>query len=78
LTTQLRLLRNGQVIFTGKVIPFDLKGQTDLKRITVNGGIQLGTDMPPGEYILQVIVTDLLAKDKYRVATQWMDFEIVK
>jgi VWFA-related protein len=78
LTTQLRLLRNGQVIFTGKVIPFGLTGQTDLKRITANGGIQLGSDMQPGEYVLQVIVTDLLAKDKYRVASQWMDFEIVK
>lgn len=78
LTTQLRLLRNGQVVFTGKVIPFNLTGQTDLKRITANGGIQLGSDMPPGEYVLQVIVTDLFAKDKYRVASQWMDFEIVK
>ena len=34
--------------------------------------------MQPGEYVLQIVVTDLLAKDKYRVATQWMDFEIVK
>jgi hypothetical protein len=78
LTTQLRLLRNGQVIFTGKVTPFDLTGQTDLKRITANGGLQLGSDMPPGEYVLQIIVTDLLAKDKNRIASQWMDFEIVK
>jgi hypothetical protein len=34
--------------------------------------------MQPGEYVLQIVVTDLLAKDKDRVATQWMDFEIVK
>ena len=34
--------------------------------------------MTPGEYVLQIIVTDALAKEKHRTATQWMDFEIVK
>jgi hypothetical protein len=34
--------------------------------------------MVPGEYVLQLIVTDALAKEKRRVATQWIDFEIVK
>jgi len=28
--------------------------------------------------MLQVIVTDKLAKEQYRWSTQWMDFEIVK
>ncbi len=27
---------------------------------------------------LQVIVTDTLASEKHRTATQWMDFEVVK
>jgi hypothetical protein len=49
-----------------------------MKRLTAGGALQLGTEMPPGEYILQVIVTDLLAKEKNRTATQWIDFEIVK
>lgn len=78
LTTQLRLFRDGKLIFTGKVTPLNLAGQTDLKRIAGGAGLQLGTDMSPGEYVLQIIVTDALAKDKYRTATQWMDFEIVK
>lgn len=34
--------------------------------------------MEPGDYVLQIIITDKQAKDKYRSATQWMDFEIVK
>jgi hypothetical protein len=34
--------------------------------------------MGPGEYVLQIVVTDLLAKEKSRVVTQWMDFEIVQ
>ena len=46
--------------------------------MTAGGSIQLGTDLLPGEYVLQVIVRDLLADEKHRTATQWMDFEIVK
>ena len=40
--------------------------------------MQLGSKMAAGDYVLQVIVTDNLAKDKYRVATQSMDFELQK
>ena len=32
--------------------------------------------MTPGEYVLQVIVTDKLAKSKFKTVTQSMDFEI--
>jgi VWFA-related protein len=78
LQTQMRLFRDGKEIFTGHVQPLDSGNQPDLKRLTAGGGLQLGTDMTPGEYILQTIVTDPLAKDKYRTATQWIDFEIVK
>jgi VWFA-related protein len=78
LTTQLRIFREGQLIFTGKAMPFDLTGQQDLKRLNNGGLVQLGNEMTPGEYVLQVVVTDALAKDKYRVATQWLDFEMVK
>jgi len=33
--------------------------------------------MSPGDYLLQVIVTDLLAGDKYATTSRWMDFRIV-
>jgi hypothetical protein len=77
LQTQTRLFRNGQLIFNGKESVFDASSQPDLKRLSVTGAIQLGTQMTAGEYVLQVIITDLLAKNKHRVATQWIDFEIV-
>ena len=48
-----------------------------MKRLIANGGIQLGSKMPPGEYVLQVVVTDY-AKEKPRITSQWLDFEIVK
>ena len=78
LTIQARLYRNGEIVFTGNAVPFDIRGQADLKRLAGGGAIQLGTTMKPGEYVLQIVVSDLLAKEKYRTATQWMDFEIVQ
>ena len=40
------------------------------------GRLALGRDVAPGEYVLQVIVTDKLAQSKFNTATQSMDFEI--
>ena len=48
------------------------------EHLMAGGRMQLGTNMEPGEYVFQVIVTDKLAKEKYNAATQWLDFEIVK
>jgi len=78
LTTQLRLYRDGKVVYAGKENPFRVVNETDLKRLIAGGALQLGTDLIPGEYILQIIVNDTLADEKHRTATQWMDFVIVK
>ncbi len=78
LTTQVRLFRDGKQVFAGSELPYLPVQQTDLKRLPVGGAIQLGSDMAPGEYVLQVIVTDTLADQKHRLATQSMDFQIVK
>jgi VWFA-related protein len=78
LQTQLMLFRDGKVVHVGAARPFDPGGQSDMQRLTFSGRLQLGAALAPGQYILQVIVTDLLAKKEYRTATQWIDFEIVK
>ncbi|HEX5836059.1 MAG TPA: VWA domain-containing protein [Pyrinomonadaceae bacterium] len=78
LTIQARLYRNGELVFTGNEVPFELRNQADPKRLGGGGAIQLGTTLTPGEYVLQVVVSDRLAKEKHRLATQWMDFEIVQ
>jgi hypothetical protein len=36
----------------------------------------LGAKLTPGEYLLQVVVTDGLAKKKHSQATQWIDSEV--
>jgi 5-hydroxyisourate hydrolase-like protein (transthyretin family) len=77
LKIQVRVFRNGEQLFAGNELLYDATEQADLKRLRVVGGIELGSAMAPGEYVLQIIVKDLV-KEKPRVATQWMDFEIVK
>ncbi|MGH9968667.1 MAG: VWA domain-containing protein [Pyrinomonadaceae bacterium] len=76
--SQVRLFRNGQQIFAGKELAVNANGLPDLKRIRATGAIRLGTELTPGEYVFQIVVTDFLAKEKRRLATQWIDFEIVK
>jgi hypothetical protein len=78
LTAQTRVFHEGQIIFTGEPIPISIDGQSDLKRITAGSRLQLGPDFPPGDYILQVIVTNKLAKLKRNEVSQWIDFEVVK
>jgi VWFA-related protein len=78
LQTQIRVFRDGQLVFTGGPVSLDTANLTDFKQLPVTGALELGAGMLPGEYVLQVITTDLLAKDKHRLATQWIDFEIVK
>ena len=77
LTTQVQLFRDGKPVFTGKEIPLQVKEAADWKRLTAGGAIQIGTDLPAGDYVLQITVTDALADQKHRTATQWMDFSIV-
>ena len=78
LVTQVRLFREGQQVFAGKELPFNVGKQADLKRLVASWRLKLGMNLVPGEYVLQVIVADTLAKEKYRTTSQWIDFEIVK
>jgi hypothetical protein len=60
--TQVRVFRNGQQIFSGEVTSLDATNQPDPKRLAAGGAMQLATEMEPGEYVLQIIATDLLAR----------------
>ena len=76
--TQVRLFRDGKEVFTGKLVMLDASQQQNMKRLSVAGRIRIGPELAPGEYVLQVVVTDLAAPEQPRTATQWTDFEIVK
>jgi hypothetical protein len=78
LVMQIRLFRNGKLVFTGKETPPEAAALADPKSVSLGGALQLGTEMEPGEYVLQVLVRDLLAKEKENLAAQWIDFEVQK
>ncbi len=78
LTIQTRLYREGREVFAGQAQPLEPNRGSGLDRIEAAGRLQLGSELPPGEYVLQIIVTDALADKQHRNATQWIDFEIVR
>lgn len=78
LQSQMRLYRDGKLVYEGKVLPFDAQPQNVQGDVGAGGKLYLGLALVPGEYALQMVVNDLLAKEKQRVAAQWIDFEIVE
>lgn len=72
-----RLIKDDKVISETSFKPLSTKQQKDLKRIDLLSNIKLKKNLIPGNYILQIIVKDNLAKKKSQIATQWVDFEVV-
>lgn len=77
LYTKIRVFRDGQPVMEGPEIPLETAGQTDLKRVRAGGAMNLPRDMPAGDYILQVIVTDGAGKNVRQSTAQFVEFEIV-
>ena len=78
LETQLLLFHDGKQVYAGKPKPLDQQPSPDGKSVLTAGQLQLGSKMEPGEYAMQIVVTDKLAKDKYRTVAQSIDFEVMK
>jgi VWFA-related protein len=74
LLAQMRLFRDGKEIYAGAPAAMNGEGQNPQHMVAL-GRLQIG-QAQPGDYVLQVVVTDKLAKEKYRIAAQSMDFEI--
>lgn len=78
LQIQARLFRDGKIVIESEPSPFNTNGQADLKRLQAVGAITLGSNLASGNYVLQLIVKDGLAKEKRQIATGSIDFEIVE
>jgi len=77
LTMETRLYRDGKRV-KDEQTPIDVRNQADLSRLFINSAVRLGSNLEPGDYYLQVVITDKAASDKQPPITQWVDFEIVK
>jgi hypothetical protein len=75
---QMRLFRDGKVIFEGK--PRTAMSAVDAKARSTNiaGSLMLGGEMLPGDYVIQITVTDKLRKAKQNSVSQFVQFEIVE
>jgi VWFA-related protein len=78
LTMETRLFRDGKTIGPASQTPIEIKNQSDLSRLFINGVFHLSPDLEPGNYFLQVVITDKTSRDKQPSSTQWAGFEIVK
>jgi hypothetical protein len=78
LQKRIRVFSDGKLILDGPPSPIDTGGQTDMQRIKVAGAVGLGKQMLPGDNILHIIVTDMSAKSKNQIATQFVEFEVVE
>ena len=77
LKTQVRLYRDGQLIFTGDEVAFAPVDDKDPQRLLGAGVVQLKPGLTPGGYVIQLVVTDVLDKEKQTVASQWIDFDVI-
>lgn len=77
LTAQIKLFLDGKVIFEGSPQPIVPRPGGDAGVAAFAGSISLASKMTPGEYVLQIIVTDNLAKEKRKTANQFVQFEVI-
>ncbi len=74
LTNRLRVFRDGKLLLDGKPVPVNLDPASG-GRVRATGAMSLPPEMQPGDYVLQVIVSDPASKGK--AAAQFVQFELL-
>src|SRR5262249_12400093 len=80
LESEVRLFKDGNQVYASGFSPGRLSADhhDDWKPIAFGGTMRLTHAQEPGQYVLQIVIVDRLAKERYRTATQWIDFEVVE
>ncbi len=74
LLTQLRLFRDGVLIYTGEKAALRPEGLKDLRALSLRGKLRVGDKT--GDYVLELAVQDLDAPAKQQFAVRTMDFTV--
>jgi hypothetical protein len=74
LTSKIRLFLDGKLAFEGQAQAVPFVRQTDPKAVNLTGAFNLGSAMSPGDYVLEIVIMDNLAKK--RTASQYVHFEV--
>ena len=77
INTRVRLFKDGVLKFEGEAKMIDTKVQSDLQRLKSGGAISLAEQMEVGEYVLQIVVKDEVAKAKYATATSSFNLKLL-
>jgi hypothetical protein len=77
LSYQTRIFRDGKTIFETEAQPVPA-GNADQASLDFSGSLALGTSMAPGDYVLQIVIIDNLAKASRNTASQFVQFEIIE
>lgn len=77
LSARLRIFKDDKLIMDGQEMPVEAAGQTDSQRIKAGGAMNLLPNMLPGDYVMQIIVTDKAGNGKPKISTQFVQFEIL-
>lgn len=74
LSREVRLYRNGKEVVSLAAASLENVSVAGDKRLNAFGTIRLGDEFEAGDYALQIVIRD---KGSNRVATQWIDFEVM-
>jgi len=75
-SVETRFFHDGNEILRSEPLPVRWPDNVAATRLAASGRLTLGAKFPPGDYALQIVVTDNLAKKKHKMASQWIDFEV--
>lgn len=76
LLVRTRLVRAGKIVYEGKDAPVQAASGSPGGGVPVIGAINLPESLEPGEYALQIILTDETRKGEERFATAFVEFEL--
>lgn len=77
LTYQTRIFRDGKQIYESKAAPVVPVGIQD-GAVTFSSAVALGKTMLPGDYVLQITITDANSPSKKSSAAQFVQFEVIE
>jgi hypothetical protein len=78
LTANITVFRDGKLLHEGHAQAVPFADRSDPTSVNFTGALNLGSEMEPGDYILQITVRDNLAKNKHKYATQFVQFEVIE
>jgi VWFA-related protein len=73
---QARLYREGQLVYQSKETPINESTEVYEQQAVFTDAVVLGKLLQPGDYIVQVVAIESVGKKK--IATQWVQFEVVE